>query len=127
MALSHRIIFRKELQNFMLEIKEGKPEDEILEKYLTKIWNISNERKKDMFWQLLLKIYEDDYYKLKGDIARITLLDSWGGDRKKALSVVYPAIVKTQRGFDIMDKFKQYEELSARKPLIYDNSGLPIP
>lgn len=43
MALSHRIIFRKELQNFMLEIKEGKPEDEILEKYLTKIWNISNE------------------------------------------------------------------------------------
>jgi hypothetical protein len=83
MALSHRIIFRKELQNFMLEIKEGKPEDEILEKYLTKIWNISNERKKDMFWQLLLKIYEDDYYKLKGDIARITLLDSWGGDRKK--------------------------------------------
>ena len=46
MALSHRIIFRKELQNFMLEIKEGKPEDEILEKYLTKIWNISNERKR---------------------------------------------------------------------------------
>ena len=39
----------------------------------------------------------------------------------------YPAIVKTQIGFDIMDKFKQYEELSARKPLIYDNSGLTIP
>ena len=127
MALSHRIIFRKELQNFMLEIKEGKPEDEILEKYLSKIWNISNERKKDMFWQLLLKIYEDDYYKLKGDIARITLLDSWGGDRKKALAVVYPAIVKTQIGFDIMDKFKQYEEFSNRNPLIYDNSGYPIP
>lgn len=127
MALSHCILFRKELEDFISEIKEGKPEDELVEKYLSKIWNISIERNKDMFWQLLLKIYEDDYYKLKGDIARITLLDSWGGDKKKALAVVYPAIVKTQRVFDIMDKFKQYEEFSARNTLIYDNNGFPIP
>ena len=95
----------------MSEIKEGKPEDELVEKYLSKMWNISLKRNKDMFWQLLLNIYEDDYYKLKGDIASITLFDNWGGDRKKALSVIYPAIIKTQIGFDIMDKFKQYEEL----------------
>ena len=125
MALSNYFIL-EELQKLILELKAGKPEEELILEYTNKIDVLANKRIHGALWQLLMKIYDNDAKKLETDISMLTLLQEWGGNRRKALAVLYPAIKKVQKNFVINNNINEARELWLTEPLIYDNDELPF-
>ena len=97
MSLSNKIFNNKvkeELESLISELKENEATDEIVEKYTELIVADAIKYRDQAFKRVLLGMYDQDLEKLKTNIAKIALLDAWGGDANKTLAVVYPAIGK---------------------------------
>lgn len=104
MALSMYFVKEKitqELLAYETEIKEGVDYEEALLKCLNNMTNILLDYRKKSFKQLLLNMYDGKSEKLKADLARLTLMDGWGGDKIKGLAVVYPTIKQMDERFKI--------------------------
>lgn len=116
----------KEIRQLIHDAKSDIPEKELVSQYSAKLKEILISGKKDVLFQVLMNMYDNDTKKLKSDIAALTILNSWGGSRRKALSVIYPAMQTYLCGTDIIRKINDIIDLSLMETEEYDTTDLPF-